>query len=159
MDKLKEFLDQQAEENTAANEESRRLKDWVQAVERLVETLSDWLRASDTKNRLKIEKTKYEIRERAFGWYSTPGLRVTFSTREFQVVPKAFFSIGSVVGDPLGETIRNGRVDLTNGNLRFMLYRKPSEGPDAWVIADDRTYQPRLLDRDSFEDAVVSLLQ
>jgi hypothetical protein len=166
LESLKDFLEKEVEEQgPASSERERLLSDWVSAVDRLVERLAGWLRANDTKGVLRIEKTTREIQERAVGRYTAPGLRVECFTRkskswrEFCVEPVALFSIGSMVGDTLGESIHKGRVDLTDGVHKYMLYRKPSEGADAWVMVDDRTYQPKPLDRESFEAVVLSLLR
>jgi hypothetical protein len=157
---LKEFLKKQAEEQrTGSAEREAMLHEWATAVDRLVELLAGWLRESDPEKVLTIEKTKHDIRERGLGSYQASGLRVTLGARVFRIEPVARFSIGSIEGDTFGTSIRSGRVDMTNDELKYMLYRNVGEGADSWLMADDRTYRARPLDRGAFEAAVLSMLQ
>lgn len=161
MSSLRELLEQRAAENqsTAERRESL-LTDWCRAVGDLVGRLESWLRDVDPKNVLRIERTSHRIRERQIGEYEVPGLRIVLGAQEIRVEPVARFSIGSMAGDALGTSIRAGRVDLTNVERRFMLYRRSAPGaPDDWVLVDDRTYQAQPLTREAFEDAVTSMLQ
>jgi DNA/RNA-binding domain of Phe-tRNA-synthetase-like protein len=52
-----------------------------------------------------------------------------------------------------------GRVDLTDGGEKFMIFRSRKDPEDEWMIVEDRGYVVRKFDRRSFEDAMQSLLE
>ncbi|WP_074306921.1 hypothetical protein [Singulisphaera sp. GP187] len=160
MSSLKEFLKKQAQEQSASADEREAARDeWVEAVDRLVTRLTDWLREADSDTVLKIEPTVHRIREPRLGSYEAKGLLITLGAREIGLVPVARYSIGSIVGDAHGETIRHGRLDLTNIEKKYMLYRGKREQEDFWVIVDDRDYAAKPLDQTSFEAAIQSMLE
>jgi hypothetical protein len=157
---LKEFLRKQAEEEgSAADERKQVLEDWIEALELLQANMSSWLRQADPQNILTLEQTTHRIRERQIGSYSAPGLRISLGTREVRVEPVARYSIGSRVGDALGASLREGRVDMTNGEKKYMLYRHKDGENHHWVMVDDEDYLARDMDRSAFEDAIQSLLE
>jgi hypothetical protein len=52
-----------------------------------------------------------------------------------------------------------GRVDLTDGGEKFMLFRSQMDPSDEWIIVEDKGYTAKKFDRQSFEEAMQSLLQ
>ena len=52
-----------------------------------------------------------------------------------------------------------GRVDMTNGLSKFMLFRVEKEPEDRWNIIEQDSYQMRPFDRASFEETLQSLLE
>jgi hypothetical protein len=161
MSNLKEFLKKRAEvERSGAGKRRELLRDWVAALETLRDHLSSWLREADEDNILTLEKTTRRIRERQFGTYEVPGLRILLGTQEILVEPVGRFTIASYAKD---SSARAGRVDITNGENKYILNRlKPGQDSaqgDRWEIVDDETYQARPLDRSTFEAAIQSLLE
>ena len=52
-----------------------------------------------------------------------------------------------------------GRVDLTNGLTKYMIFRVATDPEDRWNIIEQDGLQLRTLDQSSFEDAFKSLLE
>jgi hypothetical protein len=155
---LSEFLKKQATELRTSERDARSvLDDWIGSVSELLQKMETWLREADSEKILRIEHVEHRMRERVIGSYGVKGLVVRMGDNEVRIAPVARYSIGSFVGDSLGESIRNGRVDMTNGQNRFMLYRK-SGSVGEWLIVDDQNYQARPLDKENFESAIQSLL-
>lgn len=160
MSNLQEFLKKQAEQERGDSDRRQAvLQDWLRALHELIGQMKGWLLEADTEHVLKITDEPVSIRERPFGTYTAPGLEVALGTRVISIRPVARYSIGSFVGDALGTTIRHGRVDMSNVESRFLLYRRIEDGQDRWIMVDDSTYRPQTLDRSSFEAAVQGMLE
>ena len=165
MSDLKSLLKREAEEQKAHAEERTRLqKEWVESVDRLMHRIEGWLREVDTDGALKIESTTHQIGERKIGFYEAKGLRITLGSRslgprEIRVKPIERDTIGSVVGDPVGKNIKDGRVDMTNSEKKYIIYRRLKEDGEEWVLVDDRDYRAQPLDREHFEAAIESMLE
>jgi hypothetical protein len=159
MSTLKEFLKDRAEiELGRLSEKMAIQQEWKAAVERLITQIFGWLKDADELNILKIEEEWHQLREVSVGVYNVPGLVIRLEADEVRLVPVA----RDVVG-PAGEagTIRGrslGRVDLKNAGNKYMLFRTEKD-PDRWVIFDDESYTVREFDRQSFDEAMQSLLQ
>ncbi len=134
------------------------LAEWKEALESLVGQLECWLREADEDHALTIDRIPIVIGERRFGAYEVEGLRVRLGIMEFRVEPIARDSVGTIVGDELGTTLCDGNVKISGGYRKYSLYRRKAEQGDEWVMADDQTYEPRILDQSTFEDAVYQLL-
>jgi hypothetical protein len=156
--KLQEFLEERAKKEEAEGARTKIVREeWTSAVSKLVNTIEEWLRRADTKKVLTIERETYRIREKNIGTYGAQGLMVRLGAQEVRVVPIARYSIGSMVGDSLGESLRYGRVDVTDGAQKLMLYRPG--GGDQWILVDEQTYQGKPLDQAAFEEAFLKLVQ
>jgi hypothetical protein len=165
MSNLKDLLKREAEEQETHAEERTGLKlEWTDAVDRLMQQLESWLRDVDTEGALRIEATTHRIGERRIGFYDAKGLRIMLGSRslgprEILVKPVARDNIAAVVGDPFGKTVKDGRVDMTNYERRYMLFRRKTDAGDEWVIVDDRDHRAHPLDREHFEAAIQSMLE
>jgi hypothetical protein len=165
MSSLKDLLKREAEEQrTHAAERASLQTEWTGAVDRLMQQLEGWLREVDPEGALRIESTTHRIGERRMGFYEAKGLRITLGSRtlgarKILVKPDSRDNIASVVGEPFGKTVKDGRVDMTNYEKRYMLFRRKMETGDEWVILDDRDYRAHLLDREQFEAAIQSMLE
>jgi hypothetical protein len=159
MSGLRSFLEEHAPAQADRARRGMDLEEWKTALNSLMGRFEGWLRAADPKNALTIDRIPITIRERRLGTYDVEGLRVRFGVREFRVEPMARYALGSIAGDELGRTIQDGWVNMTSGDKGYVLYRSKRDDGDAWVIADDRTYEPRVLDESAFEDAALRLLK
>jgi hypothetical protein len=159
MSALRSFLEEHAQPQNKAKDRHEALEEWKRAVDSLVVQFETWLCDADRKNALTIDRIRYTLRERRLGTYDLDGLRVRFGVREFRVEPVARYALGSVAGDELGTTIRDGWVNMSSGDKGYVLYRNKREDGDEWVIADDRTYEPQKLNESTFEAAVLNLLK
>jgi hypothetical protein len=160
MNALRSFLEEQAQhQDEARAQRMDALGEWKRALDALVGQFERWLHEADRKNALTIDRIPLTIRERRLGTYDVDGLRVRLGVREFRIEPVARYALGSVVGDELGTTIRDGWVNMSSGDKGYVLYRCKREDGDTWVIADDRTYEPQELNESTFEAAVLNLLK
>jgi hypothetical protein len=158
---LKEFLTERAEiERSRADEKKATQQEWIWAVRQLIQQMQEWLTDSDPEHLLEIDERYHELREVNVGVYTAPGLVVRHETREVRIVPIARMVVGPLLSD--GEVRMKrafGRVDMTDGGEKFMLFRSQRDPSDEWMIVEDRGYVVRKFDRQAFEEAMQSLLE
>jgi hypothetical protein len=153
MGSLQEFLDEQAERIRTENSKAALMRmEWVAAVDRLMDQIKDWIAQADPKRILTIEEQTITIREERIGSYEVRALTIILGISSVRVQP-----IGRYVMGPLEQTqayrpIRvYGRVDLTNGLEKYMVFRDAG-GPDSrWFITNQDGYESRAFDRDALE--------
>jgi hypothetical protein len=156
---LREFLLKNAPH---AEQERRRRQwrnDWIAAVDKLLAQLRAWLADAGTAELLDLEPLEFEKREQGLGAYHIRGLAINFGESTVKVVP-----VGRTVLAHLGPYAEpghekaEGRVDITNGASRYVLYRKLSDaGEEQWLVQDERS-GIRPLDREQFEAVLTDLL-
>jgi hypothetical protein len=158
---LKEFLASEAEKLRSEQAEAlTKRAEWIAAVERLLGQIKDWLGQADPERILRIDEAPLRIGEQGLGTYEIPGLTIGLGTREVRIKPVARHVLA-----PLRVTGRMhvprayGRVDLTNGLDRFMIFRTAKEPDDRWTIIEEDGPLMKPFDRDSFESAFQSLLE
>jgi hypothetical protein len=158
---LEEFLTEREEmERGRADEKIAVQKEWIGAVRRLIDQMTEWLRAADKKHLLEIEETQYKLREVDVGVYRVPGLVIWLEANEVRIVPIARMVVGPELSNGIIRVTRSfGRVDITDGGEKFMLFRSQKDPSDEWVIVEDRAYTFKRFDREAFEEATQSLLQ
>jgi hypothetical protein len=158
---LKEFLSERAEiERGRADEKKALQQEWIWAVRRLVQQIKDWLVDSDPSHLLEIDESYYEQREVDVGVYTAPGLVIRHEAREVRILPVARMVVGPLLSDGIIRMNRAlGRVDMTDGTEKYMLFRTQKDPSDEWVIVEERGYTTRKFDRPAFEEAIQSLLE
>jgi hypothetical protein len=158
---LREFLSERAEiERSRADVKKDLQNEWIWAVRRLNEQIKDWLLDADQERLLKIDERQYEIREIDVGVYTVPGLVIRMDAREVRTVPIARMIVGPELSNGMIRVTRSfGRVDLTDGGEKFMLFRSQKEPSDEWVIVEEKSYTLKKFDREAFEEATQSLLE
>ncbi len=77
---------------------------------------------------------------------------------EFRVDSFALNTLASILGDESG-TSYYGEVRISGAYRKYSLCRRKTEQGDKWVMTDDETYEPQVLDQATFEDAVYKLLK
>jgi hypothetical protein len=156
---LKEFLAEHAEIERGRADEKRDLQqEWTGALHRLIGQIREWLRDSDPEYLLEIEESDHEIRGVDVGVYTAPGLVIRLEAREVRLVPIARKVVGPLLsGDEIRMTRAFGRVDLTDGGAKFMIFRSRKD-PDQWMIVKDWGHIVNRFDRRAFEEAMQSLL-
>lgn len=160
MKTLKEFLAEHAEIERGRADEKRAIQqEWIGAIQRLIQQVEEWLTDSDPLHLLEIEERDHEVREIDVGVYTAPGLVIRLGAREVRLVPIARKVVGPYLsGDTITMARALGRVDLTDGGEKFLIFRSRTD-PDEWVIAAERGYVVKRFDRRSFEEAMQSLLE
>ena len=153
---LREFL----AKNLPGDEIRRRKtrQEWIAAVDRLLKQLRDWVTDADASGVIELEPLQFEKREQGLGAYCVAGLGINFGERSVKVVP-----VGRTVLANLGRHAEaghqnaEGRVDITNGYLKYALYRKLTDNAEQWLAQrEDSSLQP--LDRERFEAILQELL-
>jgi hypothetical protein len=159
---LKEFIASQAqklrdEESQAANKRD----EWLAAVDRLIQKITTWLTYADPDHAvLEVHETPYQLREEGIGSYEARGLTISAGRRELRVEP-----IARNVAGPLSSTgvihvsRAYGRVDLTDGLQKFMIFRVEKVPADQWSIIEQDGFRMRTFDQAAFDEAVKALLQ
>jgi hypothetical protein len=158
---LKEFLASEAEKLRSEQSEAlTKRAEWIAVVDRLLAQIKDWLGQADTQRILMIDEAPLRLSEQGLGTYEIPSLTIGLGTREVRIKPVARF-----VAAPLRVTGRmhvpraDGRVDMTNGLDRYMIFRTQQEPDDRWTIIEEDGPLMKPFDRKSFESALKSLLE
>jgi hypothetical protein len=161
MSTLQEFLKERADRIREGHSEKLRLQnEWIQAVDRLIRQIRQWLSDADSQNILEFFENSIQLRETDVGVYLVKRLTIRLEAQEVHVIPIARNAVGPVVSS--GSTHRGrsfGRVDITDGVNKFLLFRTQIQPDDRWVIVNDENYIMRELNEESFASAMQSLLQ
>jgi hypothetical protein len=161
MNTLETFLAQRAEiKRGRADHETALQKEWNAAVERLLDQMTNWLRTADKERLLEIERTHHRLREMEVGVYDAPGLIVRLDAREVRVVPIARMVVGPDLSNGIIRIVRSfGRVDMTDGARKYLVFRTRIDPAEEWTIVEDEGFTFKKFTRESFEEAMQSLLQ
>jgi hypothetical protein len=160
MESLKEYLTGEAAKVQSERSLAIQTRDeWVKTVGRLLAMIRVWLNEADPGNLLTYKSGNIQLRERGIGSYEAPCLIVEFGVREISIKPAARFVAGPVSYPGSIQIARAfGRVDMSNGLEKFMLFRSDKTDEDRWIIIEEEGYRSHQLDRSSFELAFKSLL-
>jgi hypothetical protein len=161
MSTLQEFLKQRADHLRASSPERVRIQnEWIEAVDKLLKQIKQWLKDADLESILQVFEESVDRRESGVGVYTVHSLRIRLESQEVQVVPIARNVVGPVLTYDAIHTEKSfGRVDMTNNATKFLLFRTQREPEDQWVIVNDENYLALRLDRNSFDQAMRSLLE
>jgi hypothetical protein len=153
---LREFLQMKAGENGQPERQQRR-EEWVAAVGRLVSQLRAWLAEADPDKRLDVAQFEIETWERKLGGYLVPKLKIGFGARTIDVEPMGRYALGQVELPGQAPVLAEGRVDMTAGPRRYILYRLIRDGRDVWYALDEQ-FRAAPLDRERLEAILQDLL-
>jgi hypothetical protein len=159
MSRLAEFLRTERDRlKSQAEERKPRIVEWVGAVGCLVQRMKEWIRETDHEGILSVTENAVSLEEEGLPPTSVPALDVRFGKRHVQVVPRSY-NVAATLELPDGGEPRRaaGRVDVTDGTIRWVLYRIPDEHGERWFW--DAESGVKLLDRDVFEQMLLGLLQ
>ncbi len=161
MGSFQQFLEERKPE--VQSEETKGLArryEWIEAVERLKGRIKGWLAEIDPKTLLLIGETpQVHLNEVGLGQYQITGLTIWFGLREVRLEPVARNVAGSVASTGTIVIPRAfGRVDLTNGLSKYLIFRDATEPEDRWTIIEPDRREVGPFDRQSFEDALRDLL-
>ena len=156
MKSLSEFLNEQAEKQPESGIRKWERDAWVSAVGQLIERMELCLREADQKSILDIERTVHEKREEGIGHYKVAGLAIRLGAREVDIIPISRY----VVATPANVKPFNpqGRVDMTDGETRYSLYRIPDSQGVGWALIDP-TGSIKGFSQKTFEAAIQDLLE
>lgn len=134
--------------------------EWIASVERLKDRIKGWLTEIDPAHRLTMDEgPTVRLNEVGLGRYQITGLTIWFGLRDVRLEPIARVVAGSVASTGTMVIPRAfGRVDLTNGLNKHLIFRTAIDPEDQWqILAEDRR-EVSPFGRDSFEDAMRDLL-
>lgn len=130
----------------------------------LLHDIENWLRAADTEHVLEIMPYDVERVEDRLGVYDAPALKIRLGTDEVDVVPVGRYAIGPLPA-PAIKSLREvegtdspvaGRVDITNGERKYLLLRVISSGQPRWYAVNERS-QVVLFERAQLETILQDL--
>ena len=134
--------------------------EWVQAVERLLQQIEQWVREADPKGRIRIERTVQKDREQALGFFEVPRLILTYGTERVEVVAWARFVVGGIkrTADGAEERIQ-GSVHIANGSDKVSLYRLIGPPGDEWFVDNQSEPGTTRFTRECFDTLLLSLIK
>jgi hypothetical protein len=160
---FQDFLRQRAGES-GARERNRNRGEWLRAINGLLDQIRDWLRAADPENLL--ETVTYEVQraEGPLGIYDAPAIKIRLGTDEVDIVPVGRYAIGplpartmkTLLGIEGTDGPPAGRVDITNGERKYILLRDVSTDHDRWYAVDAQS-KATLLDQTHLESILQDL--
>lgn len=157
MSTLEKFLQSTAEKrrNSAADLNAKRGQ-WIAAVRDLVQKLKGWTEESDRESKvLTIRVETVQIAEEELGTYNASELVITLDPTKVRVTPIGCKVVGGY--DDGGIFIRaEGRVDITDGVRKYILYRIAAT--NSWKVVDPQTYVVKDFEREDFEKILEALL-
>ncbi len=160
MSSLKEFL---AERGEAIQAEAKlayeNREEWAEAVKRLYADMRAWLQEADPDGFLHMQEEEFTLNERSLGEYRIQRMIIRLGARKVRVEPVARYVAGpysTVSGIHIRQAY--GRVEMSDGSLKFILLRVSKEPKDHWSIIGQGDNQLRDLDQSTFEDALKCLL-
>jgi hypothetical protein len=159
---LKNFIAEQAEKlRTEGSQATQKRDEWVAAVDRLNQQIREWLTQADPDHKvLEVRERPYQLREEGIGTYEARGLSISLGPRELRVEP-----IARNVAGPFSATgviyvnRAYGRVDLTDGLKKLMIFRVEKDPEDRWSIIEQDGFRMQTFDQSAFEEAFKSLLE
>jgi hypothetical protein len=160
---FQDFLKQKAE-GTGIRERNRNRGEWLKALQGLLTQIEDWLHDADAENLLETMRYDVERVEDRLGIYDAPALKIRLGADEVDVVPVGRYAIGplpaqaikSLPGVEATDGAAAGRVDITNGERKYLLLRDISSGEDRWHAVNERS-QMVLFDRAYLETILQDL--
>jgi hypothetical protein len=157
---FKDFLRQQADKHEAAVKAGKAtVEEWQQALANLFAKLRTWLSESDPEGIIQVKEGKQSITEPGLGRYEVPHIELRAFGKWIGIIPKARKTVGSATPPQHSAPERAaGRVDITDELRRYVLYRFREGENEVWLI-DDLNSEPKTLDKEAFEKALMSYLR
>jgi hypothetical protein len=153
---LKDYLQDHAKK---VHDGKGTITEWRTAIEKLFNEIRAWINESDPDGLMQIDETEQDVNEPGIGRYPLPHLNLGLLGRWIQITPKSRQFKGKGA---------DGRVDMTNMVITFILYRKGRGNEENWFIEGphgDPMASPwanipdKKLDRSTFEDAMMKCLR
>jgi hypothetical protein len=163
---FQEFLRQKVE-GSDWRDRNRTRGEWLGALNRLLDQIQDWLRELDPEDVLELITYQVERVEERLGVYDAPALKIRVNTDAAEILPMGRFAmrplslqgllLQNMPSIPVDQQRHEGRVDITNGERRYVLLRRIEDGHDRWYALRkmDRAVP---FDRTCFEEILKDLL-
>lgn len=157
MASFREFLDRTQKQQDPENKRTERRREWVAAVERLIEQLVAWVKEIDSAGLLIVDPFRLRQTEMGLGAYEVQAFTIRLDDTIIQIRPVARFVVGTVKLPDGKERKAQGRVDVTDGVRRYTLYRTLGEEGERWYIVDEASNTAEL-DQNQFLAVLEDLL-
>ena len=161
---FQEFLREKAM-LSGTKERYRNIAEWVGSLTRLVEQIHEWLRDADKDGFLEIIPYEVQRLEARLGIYDAPALKIRLGADAIDVLPVGRDAIGPLSFGMM-QALRQvkgtdgpaaGRVDITNGERKYLLLRGIENGEDIWYVFEEES-QVSPFDRLRLEAIIQDLL-
>src|SRR5947209_5693410 len=119
-----------------------------------METIKGWLGDAASRGLLALRQESSTVRETILGEMAAPSLVLEFQGRTLRVVPVGC----EEVGDPWGGGWADAQVNLTDRFVELPIFHRETPGGDYWYFGDQPEEGPRVLNRETFEEALIELL-
>jgi hypothetical protein len=146
---FREFLRHKADEQRQPERRQRR-EEWIAAIGRLLDQLRAWLAESDPEHLLDVVQLELEKVEPGLGLDKAPSLEIGVGDAKVRVVPVGRNVVGAVDAHGNGGARAEGRVDVTDGVRKYILYRVIRDGQDHWYALNE-AFKATPLDRERLE--------
>jgi hypothetical protein len=153
---FKEWLEKRAQEVNQP-ERLRHRSEWIAALDQFYEQILSWIRESDPKGLLIIERMQIARSEPRLGTYVAPALKISLGDAAVRMVPMGRDVRGSYRNEAGTECRYEGRVDITDDLRKYVLYRIADEGSQAWIVIGN-SGPPKRFDRAELEKILWDLL-
>lgn len=170
MSVLSKFLSEKGKEwRDSRAERDAELRDWTDAVKRLIERIKGWVRDADSLGVLEVIDRTVEKNEARLGHYTIPAITIRLGAAWVHVVPVARYTLGKIKVDaghseePAAgcvAVVDSASLDTAYANFRF--YRLPRS--DRWfllhsAIGQETPDPDREFTRELFEKIIVDILR
>ena len=105
--------------------------------DQLYEQILSWIRETDAEGVLIIERIELERTEPSLGTYVAPALKISLGEAAVRVVPIGRDTHGSFRDEEGNEWRYEGRVDITDGVRKYVLYHATEGSPKDWIVYGD----------------------
>ena len=164
---FQEFLRQKTEGSDWKDRGQRR-REWLDALNRLFDQIRAWIREVDPEGLLELVSYEVERVEDRLGVYDAPAMKIRLDLDFVDIRPVGRFAIGTLLLRQLQALAANaqrcgdlsgGRVDMTNGERRYILLRSITDGQDCWyALAGDVGGVPTPFDANCLQAILRNLL-
>jgi hypothetical protein len=140
---FQEFLRQKTE-GSDIKDRRRNRAEWLAALDRLYDQIRGWLHEADPEELIEIVTYEVERVERPLGVYDAPAMKLRLGTDSVDVRPVGRFSMGLLASQMINGHLKGGgpaagRVDITNGERKHLLFREVEGEEDRWYAVDDHS--------------------
>jgi hypothetical protein len=162
---FQEFLRQRSE-GSDLKDRRRHRREWLGALNRLLDEVRGWLHEAEQDDLLEIVPYQVERVEERLGIYDAPALQIRSGTDSVDVKPVGRFAIGPLAAQHLQlipgnerrwDDLTGGRVDITDGERRYLLLRSIEDEQDCWYVVGDQP-TPTPFNKDRLEAILEDLL-
>jgi hypothetical protein len=163
---FQEFL-QQKIEGSDWKGRSRRRAEWLNALNRLLGQIQEFLREADPEGLLETIPYEVERVEQRLGVYDAPALKMRIGTDSVDVVPMGRHETGPLLlkhyrllpGNERWGDLSGGRVDITNGERRYLLLRSIVDDQEHWYATRSDKMELKAFDSNCLQDILRDLLE